>query len=144
MMLRTGQENMTITEKLFALKHTKSFDRLRDSELTLIAEIARERQYLPGEILLSSEKPLQSLYVVVEGSIHRSDNSRMSSVFGMESLLFDIPVADTLEASYEDGAVCLLIAKGHFFTIINECPSLAIGFLEDVASKNAMDGLEHK
>jgi len=121
---------MRITEKIFALKRTKPFDRLRDSELTLIAEIARERRYAPGETLISSEKPLQNLYVVVQGSILRSDGNKMPNVFGIESLLFDIPVIDALETSHEDGALCLLIAKGHFFTIINECPGLAIGFLE--------------
>jgi signal-transduction protein with cAMP-binding, CBS, and nucleotidyltransferase domain len=128
---------MTITEKIFALKRTKPFDRLRDSEITLIAEIARERQYAHGETIISLEKPLQSLYVVVHGSIHRSNGDEMPSVFGIESLLLDMPITDTLEASHEGGATCLLIAKGHFFTIINECPALAFGFLEDSELKNA-------
>jgi len=122
---------MTITEKIFALKRTKPFDRLRDSELTLIAEIVREIQYAPGETLISSNRPLQSLYVVAQGSIYRSGKDKMPSVFGIESILFDMPVTDTLEASHEDGAICLLIAKGHLFTIINECPSLIVGFLEE-------------
>ena len=126
---------MRITEKIFALKRTKPFDKLRDSELTLIAEIARERRYAPGEIFISSEKPLQSLYVVVQGSINRSNGNKMPNVFGIESLLFDVPVTDTLEVSREAGATCLLIAKGHFFTIINECPSLTVGFLETSTNK---------
>ena len=122
---------MTRIEKILALRNTPLFERLRDMELGLIAEIAAEKKYAPGELLISRRKPLQRLYVVVQGSVRCADDRAMPTVIGVESLLFDIPVAESLKASGETGAVCLLISKAHFFTIVNECPALVIGLLEE-------------
>ena len=121
---------MTIIEKIFALKKLNPFDRLRDSELSVIAEVATERKYVPGEIVTSEGRALQKLYMVVDGQIiQESDGRRIPAVFGVESLLFDIPTSDTLKASSEE-ATCLMISKRHFFTLIYECPELLLGLLE--------------
>ena len=108
---------MTITEKIFALRRSEPFDRLRDSELTIIAEVTQERQYSPGETIISSEKSLQNLYIVVQGSVQNSGGNTVPHVFGIKSLLFNVPLTSLLNASPEEGAVCLLIGKGHFFGI---------------------------
>jgi signal-transduction protein with cAMP-binding, CBS, and nucleotidyltransferase domain len=122
---------MTIIEKVFALKKLNPFDRLRDSELLIIAEVAEERRYAPGEIVSSEGKVLQKLYIVIDGQILVvGDATPIPAVFGVESLLFDIPIADMLKASSSEGAVCLSISKRHFFTTIYECPELLLGFLE--------------
>jgi CRP-like cAMP-binding protein len=120
---------MTRIEKLLALRNTPSFERLRDMELALIAEVAREKHYVPGDLVIARQKLLNRLYVVVQGEVWSAANRAMPAVIGAESLLFDIPATETLIASRETGAVCLLISKAHFFTIVNECPSLVIGFL---------------
>ena len=121
---------MKIIEKLFALKNLDPFNRLQDSELLVIAEVAEERRYAPGETVGLEGKILQSLYIVIDGQILKeSEQKSIPEVFGAESLLFDIPITDMLKASSSKGAVCLRISKRHFFTTIYECPELLLGFL---------------
>ncbi|MEW6754653.1 MAG: cyclic nucleotide-binding domain-containing protein [Candidatus Latescibacterota bacterium] len=121
---------MTQVEKIFALQRVSPFDRLYDAELTLVAEVARDRRYPPGETVVSERAPLQSLYVVVQGGVYSADGTPAPRVVGIHSLLFDLPFTDTLRASPEEGAVCLVIGKSHFHTIVNACSELVIGLLE--------------
>ncbi len=122
---------MKIIEKLFALKNLDPFKRLRDPELLVIAEVAEERKYAPGETVGLEGRILQSLYIVIDGQILKeSEQKSIPEVFGVESLLFDIPITGMLKASSSEGAVCLRISKRHFFTTIYECPELLLGFLE--------------
>ena len=121
---------MTITEKLFALKKIPLFNRLRNSELILIAEVASVRRFGSGEKVVSSGVLLQSLYVVVQGAVQKENSGTSAPIFGIESLIFEKTTSEMLQADSSDGATCLVISKGHFFTIVNECPNLAIGFLE--------------
>jgi len=122
---------MTIIEKIFALKKLNPFNLLKDSELSIIAEVAEERRYAPGEIVISEGKILQKLYIVIDGQILKENEQKsIPAVFGTESLLFDIPISDILRASSSKGAVCLNITKRHFFTTIYECPELLLSFLE--------------
>ena len=122
--------SMMVTDKLFALKSTPPFDRLRDAELALIAGVARARRYAPGEIVCSQGEPPRRLYVVVEGTVQNPHGEAMPAVFGAGALLFHLPVPETLSAAPPDGATCLLINKAPFHTTINECPGLLAGFRE--------------
>ncbi len=120
---------MTITEKIFALKSSPPFDKLKDSEIILIAEIVRERHYTAGRLLTGGENPLKNLYITVEGGVFHSGGRSLPPVIGMASLLFS-RVTGPLKASQDKGARCLVISKGQFFTIINECPNLLLRYLE--------------
>jgi signal-transduction protein with cAMP-binding, CBS, and nucleotidyltransferase domain len=121
---------MTTAEKLFALKATPPFDRLRDSELALIAEAARHRRIAPGETICSPARPLRRLHVIAWGGIQDSQGGEAPAVFGVGAVLFDLPMTGAWRAAAPDGAECLLIQKGHFFTMVHECTGLAAGFLE--------------
>lgn len=120
---------MTLTEKIFALKSSPPFDALKDSEIILIAEIVRERRYTAGRMLTGGENPLRNLYITVDGSVFHSDGSKVPPVIGMASLLFN-RATGPLKSSPDKGARCLVISKGQFFTIINECPNLLLRYLE--------------
>jgi signal-transduction protein with cAMP-binding, CBS, and nucleotidyltransferase domain len=131
-----------IARNILALKRARPFDRLRDSELTLIADVARERTYRPGETVVAGVSPLQNLIVVVEGAIRGPGGQPLPAVFGVESLLFDKPVNGPLSADGETGARCLLISRAHFFTMVNECPALAVGFVDDFVGPGAAGVME--
>jgi signal-transduction protein with cAMP-binding, CBS, and nucleotidyltransferase domain len=121
---------MTIIDKIFILKKISPFDRLKDSQIAVIAEVAKEQVFEPDKIVSSKEKIQHRLYITIEGSIITEiDQKTIPQIFGLESLLFDLPISDTLKAS-DEGAVCLVISKKHFFTIMYECPELVLGFLE--------------
>jgi hypothetical protein len=47
-------------------------------------------------------------------------------VIGADLLLTNQPVGNTLAADPEAGAVALRMSKGHFFTIVNECPAFLV------------------
>ncbi len=128
-LLRHG-DTMTVIERFFKLRDVPPFDRLYDSELSLIAEAAVQRTYAPGHVILSSNKLLKALFITLDGWLEDAAGKRMPSVFSPEYLLMGIPADGDVIASKERGAVCLLISKGHFFTILYECPMLTLGFSE--------------
>jgi signal-transduction protein with cAMP-binding, CBS, and nucleotidyltransferase domain len=119
---------MTLSEKIFALKSIAPFDVLRDSEIALIAQQARVRRFAGAEVIADPDRPLRKLHVVVDGSVRRVGNIESSpTVFGVEALLFSRGLDETIVAS-DEGATCLQIRRGNFFTIASECPGLLVGF----------------
>jgi hypothetical protein len=130
---------LTLTQRLFALKATAPFDRLRDSELASIAEVAQSRFYTDGDLIFGTHRPLQELFVVVSGAwtfIGDSPKARFDdvigqSVIGVLNLLFDTKTRGSLlTPAGGAGLQCLVLSKTHFFTAVNECPALMAGFLE--------------
>lgn len=119
---------LSIPDRLFTLRRIPPFDRLRDTELALVADVARGRRFAAGEVIASSAKPLTRLHVVAAGGLVDPSGTPVGPVFGAENLLFDRPLPGEVRAGPE-GASCLLVGKGNFFTMINECP----GFLVDLA-----------
>lgn len=122
--------HLTVIERFFKLRDVAPFDRLYDSELSLIAGAAVQRTYAPGHVIVSSGKLLKALFIVVDGCLEDSEGRRLPQVFSPEFLLMGIPAEGDIKASAEQGATCLLISKGHFFTMLYECPALALGFSE--------------
>jgi len=120
---------MNLVQKLFALKKIPPFTELRDSELGLVVKVMRERRISPGRIVVNAGSSLSSLYVVLEGNFELEGGRALLPVIGMSSLLFDYPLAQNL-FSGKNGALCLTINKGHFFTLINECPSFVAGLMK--------------
>jgi signal-transduction protein with cAMP-binding, CBS, and nucleotidyltransferase domain len=120
---------MTLSEKIFALKSVRPFDVLRDGELALIAQEARVRQYGASEIVANADKPIRRLHVVTNGDVRRLAGGEALPVFGVKPLLFNQGADEPLAAGV-DGATCLTIKRGNFFTIANECPGLIVGFLD--------------
>ncbi len=121
---------MNITEKLFALKNMSPFSDMRHDELALIAEVARERVFAPGELVSAEGTPVARLYAVVQGRILDADGKPVPDVFGSISLLYNYPLSQALHASPDAGVTCVMIGKGHFFTLINECPEFTAGLIE--------------
>ena len=121
---------MTIIDKIFILKKISPFDRLKDSQISVIAEVAKEQIFEPNKIVSFKDKIQHKLYIIIKGNIlTETDQKPIPQIFGLESLLFDIPISETLKASAK-GAICLVIPKKYFFTIMYECPELVLGFLE--------------
>ena len=83
---------MNITEKLFALKNMSPFSDMRHDELALIAEVARERVFAPGELVSAEGTPVARLYAVVQGRILDADGKPVPDVFGSISLLYNYPL----------------------------------------------------
>ena len=67
---------------------------------------------------------------VIDGAITNAAGDTMYPVLGAPSLLFDLAVPWRLQASTESGATCLTFNKGHFYAMLNQCPSLIISLRE--------------
>lgn len=119
---------MTIAERIFALRRSPPFDRLFDSEIGPMARACRVRDFAPGEMVAHADRPLRHLFVVVEGEVRRGEVP-LPRVFGESSLLLGHPPGAELLAG-GGGARCLLLGRGHFFTLVNECPWLLEGVLD--------------
>ncbi len=118
---------MTVTERLFALQESPPLDMVRDTELPRIALATRARIFVPGEVIAAAGWPLRHLVITIAGAAEMG-GVILPRVFGEESLLFGNDLSTPLRAT-DAGATCLLITRAHFFTIINECPAVLIGFL---------------
>lgn len=120
---------MSAIDRLFQLHLTPPFDRLRNEELTVVAEVTRETVWHPGELIAAPDKPLRHLLIIQQGAV-TLDGRPLPRVIGAPTLLFERPLTGRLLADATRGAAGLTIARGPFFTIVNECPGLLVAFHE--------------
>ena len=60
---------LNIVEKVIALEGVDLMANLTSEQLARIGAIAREVRFPPGRVILEAGKPLDALYVVVEGAV---------------------------------------------------------------------------
>lgn len=120
---------MTILDRIEKLQQIDAFQPLRFSELALIAEVCIYREYRPGEKILPEGLVSDYLFIAVGGKLSDSCGMGLPPIIGAASLLLNRPLATAVEAG-SSGAVCLLVKRGHFFTVMHECPALSAGFLK--------------
>ena len=121
---------MNIIEKLFALKKCPLFRSLEDGDLVLVADTATPRTFAAGAPIAKAGTVLKQLLVVVRGTVIGEDSGDSQfPVLGIESLVLDASLKQGLHAG-PAGATCLVLSKGHFFTIVNECPEILTRYLE--------------
>jgi len=118
------EKSIALTEKIFALKSVVGFNMLNNSDLFHIAGHAKCKYYQPGSTIFSQGQVLNMLYIVIQGSIESTTGESIPPVIGVLSLLFDKPLSETLVISREQGAVCLIIEKSHFYTLFYQYPAL--------------------
>jgi hypothetical protein len=120
---------MSAIARLFQLHMTPPFDRLRREELAVIAGVSRETRWQPGEIIAGPDQPLRHLLIIRQGAVTLAERP-LPPIIGASALLFEQPLPGPLVADPTQGAAGLTINRGHFFTIVNECPGLLMAFHE--------------
>lgn len=120
---------MKLTDRIAALRAISPFSRLRLEELVPLAHAMSVQVFQPGELVWAANTPLRRLTIVVSGEVIAGDTRPVGPVMGICSLLFNRPVDAPLRASSTHGAICLYLRKGHFFTLISECPELLLSYL---------------
>jgi len=114
---------MNLAERIFAIKHHQLFSSLRDSELAVVGEIARHRKVPPSRVVWRAGKPALHLFLPIEGTLLLDGKPCQDKVI-LRSLLQASPLPQDLLAGPQ-GCELLIIGKGHFFTMLHECPGLA-------------------
>ena len=117
---------MSPLEIVFALQPQPPFDSLRDSELEVIASVMTQKRFAPGALILGSGEPFQRLLVRLNGNWLTGDRE-LPALLGVHSLLTGEEGPGEVKAG-AGGCQCLTMSRGHFFTIINECPKLLLSF----------------
>lgn len=122
---------MNTIEKLFALRSIQPFDRLRESELELVAEVIQVRSFSPGSLIAAAYHPVYHLYIITIGEIEIEYRIKKAPIIiGLNSLLFNQDIVYDINAGAEQEITALVLSKRHFFTIFNQCPNLLVGFVE--------------
>jgi len=101
------------------------FDRLDPDEVSTLASVASARRYGPGEVMLAAGQPVGRITIILEGSAQEDPGK----ILGLLSALLGFPQRQTLHASAQ-GAMCLRIRRGQFYTIVFECPEILAWLLE--------------
>lgn len=118
---------MKLAEKIFALHAVPPFSALKPEELLIIATAATYREFPARHVLCPQGGTLHRLYVRVAGDLTDGADGVMQHVVGTTLLLTGIAAPFPIVAGPE-GYCALSLPRGKFFTVVNECPALLVGF----------------
>ncbi len=130
---------MTTIEKLFALRAAPCFHRLHQSEQSVLAHVALERSFAPGDLVVARNRTPSRLYLVVDGGLVCADGTPVGSIVGAEGVLCGRPSQVDIHAPARAGARGLVIGTAHLFTTVYQCPSLLVALLEGEGRRRAVD-----
>jgi hypothetical protein len=118
-----------LAEKIFALRALFPFSQLRPEELLIIATAVTERKLPPGRIVVRAGGTLNHLLIRVAGDLVNDRGTVLHPIVGTTVLLTgcDVPYA---VRSGPKGYEGLCLPRGKFLTIVNECPTLLVGFFQ--------------
>lgn len=128
-------KRLTLIDKAFLLKRTQPFATLDLDLLLSIADKLNPVEYDPNDFVFVVNEEANRMYFVVKGQVDiRNQQSQLlhrfvnSGFFGEESLFNNKPRA--YEAFCPIDTQLLTLSRTNLFTILSECPSVAIGFLQ--------------
>lgn len=110
-----------------ALRRQPPFDRLTDSEVSLVAEAAEPRLHPPGTLVHASECSVSHLLIVVRGTLVTPEGQPVGPLPGLGAMLAGRTLTE-LRAG-PDGCDLLLLSKNFLHTLIRECPAFAEGLV---------------
>jgi CRP/FNR family transcriptional regulator, cyclic AMP receptor protein len=127
-------KNLTLIEKAFLLKRTVPFSVLDLDLLLTIADKLGLVRFDPGDYIFLNEEEANRMYFIVKGQvqIQSADKQHLYTLengdfFGEESLFSNKPRGYSAFTPYE--TYVLTLSRTNLYTIISECPSVAVGFL---------------
>ena len=120
---------LNIVEKVIALEGVELLQSLTPQQLSRIASVAKEVKYLPDKIILDPGKPLDALYVILDGSVELVRDgrqlhvSRQGEVLGAWALFDEEPMPVTAR-TLEDTKL-LRISRGDFYDLLSDNVEIA-------------------
>jgi CRP/FNR family cyclic AMP-dependent transcriptional regulator len=103
-------------------------------EVRVIASVAQEAHFQPGQIIVTQGTPGQAFYLILSGRVEivRDGVSLgafgQGDFFGEMSLLDQAPRSATIRAL--DATSCLMLSSWDFKSLLEKHPSIAIKLLE--------------
>lgn len=127
-------KKITLIDKAFLLKRTPLFSAL---DLDLLLTVADKLGLVisdPGDTIFTIEEEANRMYFIIKGQVElrTADHQLICALehgdfFGEESLFNNKP--RSYEAYTPIETHVLTLSRTNLFTIISECPSVALGFL---------------
>ena len=114
---------LNIVEKVISLEAVELLSSLTPEQLARIASIAQEVRFPPGKTILEAGKPLDALYVVVEGAVELSrggaplTTARENEVLGAWALFEEDDPLPVTARTLEDTRL-LRIARDDFYDLL--------------------------
>jgi CRP-like cAMP-binding protein len=114
---------LNIVEKVISLEAVELLSSLTPEQLARIASIAQEVRFPPGKTILEAGKPLDALYVIVEGAVELSrggaplTTARENEVLGAWALFEEDDPLPVTARTLEDTRL-LRIARDDFYDLL--------------------------
>jgi len=120
---------MNIVEKVIALEAVDLFKSLTPDQLSRIAAIAREERITPGVSVLEPDKPLDALYVILDGTVEIARGGQVLHVATQNEVLgawalFDSDPMPVTARTREDTRL-LRILREDFFDLLSDNMEIA-------------------
>jgi len=132
---------MNTLEKLSYLRNCSPFDKLSPAELMQVADSSDMKKYSPGQIVLHKEMSITHVHIVIEGEVQYMEKA-ITGLIGAEGVFLHTTLIDNIVAG-NDGALTLVIGRGRFYTIINECPAFTVSLARQfTVTRNMYASLE--
>ena len=118
-----------IVEKVIALEAVELLSSLTPDQLSRIALIAKEVSYPPEKVILQPSRPVEALYVILDGAVEISRDAqtlhvaRQNEVLGSWALFDDSPLP-VVARTVEDTAL-LRISRDDFYDLLSDNMELA-------------------
>jgi CRP-like cAMP-binding protein len=120
----SSMPELNIIEKVIALEGVELLKNLNPDQLSRIASIAKEVQYPAGKVILEPTKPLDSLYVILDGSVEISRRgsalvtAQQNEVLGAWALFDSDPMPVT--AKTLENTRLLRISRDDFYDLLSD------------------------
>lgn len=129
---------LTLIEKAFWLKKQPLFSALELDMLLPIADKIGTISLKAGDTIFYARESALRLYFILNGRVGIVEADNVSSLlgpgdfFGDEAIFSDAPYA--YDAICKTDTTLLTLSRTHLFTIIHECPSVAVALLQVYAA----------
>ena len=116
---------LNIVEKVLALEGVELMANLSPEQLARIAAIAQEVKFPPDSAVLEAGKPVDSLYVIVDGAVELSRNgdvlhvARQNDVLGAWALFDESDPMPVTAKTIEDTRL-LRIGRDDFYDLLSD------------------------
>ncbi len=115
---------LNIVEKVIALEAVELFKSLTPEQLARIGTIAREVNFPPGKTILDPSKPLDALFVIIDGAVELTRNGEALDTAGQNQVLgtwalFDDEPLPVLARTVEDTRL-LRIGRDDFYDLLSD------------------------
>lgn len=116
---------LNIVEKVIALEGVELLSKLSPEQLSRIAAIAEEIKTPPGRTVIEAAKPVDALYVIVDGSVELSRSgeavatAKQNDVLGAWALFDDADPLPVTAKTLEDTRL-LRIARDDFYDLLSD------------------------